>query len=399
MSVKPRLPVTPMLGSAMFMCGVTFASSQPYHAVVGIEALGLTSGQFALVMSLGSIIGAMIAVAIGYISDRLRDRRVLVLLTAAAGAGGFALIYLVRTPWMFAVSIGMIVPLGMGMYSQTFSYVRVYYDAISPERSRFMVSAMRTVFTIAWVIIPPAVGYVAAVYSTFDVYLVAALAYALAGLVFAVLMTDPLTRIAPQSIPRKKEGAAFISLPWPVASGLAGILVINVAMRLASLAMPLMIITQLGGSLADVGIYAGIAAAVEIPFMLLWGHLLSRFSREDIIVGNALLFGAYLVLVSNAASVTDVYWLQALNGISTAALMSIPISYMQDTIKGRVGLSSSLMDVMNVSAALLGAASFGILASQQDYGWALAVAGVLGVGGGLVMLIGNFRKPRLTADP
>lgn len=388
-----------MLGSAMFMCGVTFASSQPYHAVVGIETLGLTSGQLAFIMSLGSIIGAMIAVAIGYISDRLHDRRILVLLTAAAGAAGFGLIYLVRTPWMFAISIGMIVPLGMGMYSQTFSYVRVYYDAVAPERARFMVSAMRTVFTIAWVIIPPVVGYVAAVYSTFDVYLAAALAYAMAGLVFALLMTDPNTRIAPLPIPKKKDGAAFVSFRLPVAAGLAGILLINVAMRLASLAMPLMIISQLGGSLANVGIYAGIAAAVEIPFMLLWGHLLSRFSRESIIVGNALLFGAYLVLVSNAASVSDVYWLQALNGISTAALMSIPISYMQDTIKGRVGLSSSLMDVMNVSAALLGAASFGILASQHDYRSALGVAGALGVGGGIVMLIGNFRKPRLTVVP
>ena len=47
-------------------------------------------------------------------------------------------------------------------------------------------------------------GYydVAATYSVFDVYLVAALAYAAAGIVMAVMMTDPATRIAQ---PRVRE--------------------------------------------------------------------------------------------------------------------------------------------------------------------------------------------------
>ena len=285
------------------------------------------------------------------------------------------------------------------MFSQNFAFVRVYYNAKAPERSQFMVSALRTVFTVAWVVVPPAVGYVAATYSVFDVYLVAALAYAAAGIVMAVMMTDPATRIASAPIVRPEAGSKRGGLPLPIVSGLAGILIINIAMRLVGVALPLSVVTRLGGTLADVGIYAGIVAAVEIPFMLMWGWLLGRVSREAIIVGNALLFGVYIFLVSQAGSVLEVFWLQAINGIAAAALMSVPISYMQDAIKGRVGLSTSLMDVVGVSATLAGAAVFGVLSAGGDYQLVLVAAAAIACTGGLVMLAGNLGQlRRATAD-
>lgn len=390
MSQTTRMPVTAMLGASMFFSGVTFASTAPYGAIVGIETLGISSGHYALLLSISSILGAVVAVLTGYFSDRLHDRRVLILVAASAGSVGFGLIYALRTPWAFAVSTALIMPFGLAMFSQNFAFVRVYYNAKAPRRSQFMVSALRTVFAVAWVVVPPLVGYVAAVYSVFDVYLVAALAYASCGLLTAVMMIDPQTRIASAPIAKTETDGGRVKLPVPILSGVAGILVINVAMRLVGLAMPLSIVTRLGGTLADVGIYAGIAAAMEIPFMLLWGYLLTRISREVIIVGNALLFGLYVFLVAHAGSVVEVFWLQAINGVATAALMSIPISYMQDAIKGRVGLSTSLMDVVNIGATLSGAALFGALSAGGDYQLVLVTAAAIAALGGTVMLAGNL---------
>ena len=91
------MPVTTMLGASMFCSGVTFACTLPYAAIVGIEALGLSSGQYGLLIAIGSIVGAFVSVALGYPPDRLHDRRVLVLLAAVAGMAGYGLIYAVRT--------------------------------------------------------------------------------------------------------------------------------------------------------------------------------------------------------------------------------------------------------------------------------------------------------------
>lgn len=394
---QTRMPVTAMLGGSMFCSGVTFASTAPYMAIVGIETLGISSAHYAALLSLTSIMGAVVSLLIGYYSDRLHDRRVLILIAAAAGFTAFGMIYAIRQPWAFAVGMGAIMPFGYAVFSQNFAFVRVYYNARAPERSQFMVSALRTVFTVAWVVVPPAVGYVAATYSVFDVFAVGALAYAGCGIIMAIMMTDPSTRIASAPIVKAETGRRRGGLPPPVVSGLAGILVINIAMRLVGVALPLSVVTRLGGSLADVGIYAGIVAAVEIPFMLMWGWLLSRVAREAIIVGNALLFAVYLFLVSQAGSVVEVFWLQAINGVAAAALMSVPISYMQDAIKGRVGLSTSLMDVVGVSATLAGAAVFGVIGAGGDYQFVLVVASAIACIGGAIMLAGNVGQLRFAA--
>ncbi len=394
-----KTPVTAMLGASMFFSGVTFASTLPYGAIVGIETLGMTNANYAFLVSFGALVGAVVSVLIGYISDRLHDRRILVLIAAAAGTLGYGLIYLFRNELAFVIAIGVIMPFGLAMFSQNFAFVRVFYHAHNPARADFMVSAMRTIFALAWVVVPPIAGFVAAQYSVFDVYLLAALAYAACGCVFLFMMRDPATRVAATPIVKREPGTRA-GLPGHIISGIVGIVVISVSMRLVGLAMPLSIITRLDGTLADVGIYAGIAAALEIPFMLMWGWLGSRLPRETIIIGNALLFALYVVLVSQAQSVTDVFWLQGLNGIATAALLSITISYLQDAIKGRVGLSTSLMDVTSISATLLGAFAFGVLSSGGNYQLTLLVAAAISGLGALIMLSGNLghlRKAQLEA--
>ena len=394
MSQTTRMPVTAMLGASVFFSGVTFAATMPYGAIVGIETLGMANEHYAAMVSISSIVGALVTMLIGYASDRLPDRRVLVLIAAVAGAVGMGLVYFGRTQIAFIIAITVIWPFGFAMFSQNFAYVRVYYNERAPDRAHFMITVLRTVFSVAWVIVPPLAGYIAAQYSVFDVFLVSALAYVACGLIFALMMTDKTTLIAAKPIAKREAGDVTSLLPVPVVAGLVGILIINVAMRLVGLAMPLTIVTRLGGTVGDVGIYAGIAAALEIPFMLMWGYLGRWLTREAIIIGNGLLLGVYILLVSQAQSVIEVFWLQAINGIAAAALLSVTISYMQDAIKGRVGLSTSLMDVVGISATLGGATVFGILSAGGNYQLVLLAASGIAIVGGLVMLAGNLGQLR-----
>lgn len=389
------MPVTAMLGASVFFSGVTFASTMPYGPIVGIEALGLENGHYAALVSISSLVGALATMLIGYASDRLPDRRILVLFAAVAGAVGMGLIYFVRTQMAFIIAITVIWPFGFAMFSQNFAYVRIYYNERAPDRAQYMITVLRTVFSVAWVIVPPLAGYLAAQYSVFDVFLISALAYAACGLIFAVMMTDRTTHIEAKAIAKSETRGMAGLLPMPIVTGLVDILTISVAMRLVGLAMPLTIVTRLGGSVGDVGIYAGIAAALEIPFMLMWGYLGRWISREAIIIGNGLLLGVYILLVSQARSVVDVFLLQSINGIAAAALLSVTIGYMQDAIKGRVGLSTSLMDVVSIGATLFGATLFGILSAGGDYRTVLVAASFIAFAGGLVMLAGNLRQLRL----
>ncbi|MBW4656779.1 MAG: MFS transporter [Kaiparowitsia implicata GSE-PSE-MK54-09C] len=395
-----RMPVTALLGTNMFFSGVTYAATMPYASLVGVETLGMSPGFFASVMSAGAILGTFVSLGLGYLSDQLRDRRLLVLMTAMAGILAHGLIYLWPTQASFAVAMALIMPIASAAYGQSFGYVRVYYARHLSERADFMVTALRTVFTLAWIVVPPLAGWVAARFSIFDVYLASTLSYLMMAAIFALLISDKTTAVQ-VALPVRAEGASWLSaftLRPGILAGLIGLVVMTGAMRLLTLTIGLYIVADLGGSITDVGLYAGITAATEAPLMLVLAWLTTRLTKETLLAGAGLIMALFIGLASQLTSVSGLFWLLGLNGLGTAALMSVNISYVQDAIRGRVGLSTSLMDVVAIAANLFGAGAFGVLAGGGDYRLALMVAAATSALGAAILASGNLTRLGKTLD-
>ena len=349
---------------------------------------------FATIMAVGAALGTVVSVALGYISDKVPDRRVLVLIAASAGMAGHGLIYAFPTQLGFSIATALIMPFGLACFSQCFAFARLHYShKASAERADFIVTALRTVFTVAWIIVPPVAGWVAERYSIFNIYLASSLSYAAIALIFTVLMTDDGTKVLQAS---SNSGNASslpgVSLPLSIVCGLIGLVAMTMALRILTYTAPLFIVNDLGGSTTDVGLYAAITAATEAPFMLLWGYLTMRLSKEALLTAAGLVTALFMALSGLSQSVEAFFWLLALNGLGTAALMSINISYIQEAIRGRVGLSTSLMDVVAIAANLLGATAFGVLTSGGNYRFALLTGAAVAVLGAAFMAGGNLGR-------
>jgi MFS transporter, SET family, sugar efflux transporter len=383
-----RVPVTGLIATSLFFTGVTYASTLNYGAIVGIDTLGISSGTYSLLLMVASIVSAAASVLLGYVSDKLPDRRILVIGCALTGAVGFGVIFLFRSPMAFIIATCVIMPFGGALLSQSFSFARSYLNTRNPARADFMISVLRTIFAVAWAIVPPFVGWIAATTTVFNIYGVAALAYLVCALIYAIMLMNPAAKIGVAS--KAADGTAApapkASIDPAVIAGIAGVVVIFTATYLNNVVAPLLITSTLRASFADLGLWAGLAAALELPFMLLWGYSLKWVRKHVMIVAAALLYAVYLVLLSRAGSVTEVLWLQLINGPATAALMSIPISYLQEAIRGRVGLSTSLLDVSFVLSALVGAAIFGaVTAAGPDYPLLLVIAAGLSAIGAVML--------------
>lgn len=394
MTATPRLPVTALLGANMFFMGVTYAATMPYASLVGIDTLDLTAGWFATVMAIGAVLGTFVSLGLGFLSDKLPDRRILALVTALAGVLAHGMIYVWQSQLGFTIAMGLVMPVAGACYGQCFAYVRVFYVRRDAKRADFMVTTLRTVFTLAWIVVPPAAGWLASEFSIFDVYLASSLSYAAIAGIVALLMTDRATAVQIPP-PVRAEGASLLStfaLPLGILAGLVGLVVMTAAMRILTFTVSLFIVSDLGGTVTDVGFYAGITAAVEAPCMLLLAFLTTRLSKETLLAGAGVVMALFIGLTSMLTNMTALYWLLLLNGLGTAALMSVNIPYVQDAIKGRVGLSTSLMDVVAIAANLLGATAFGLLTSGGDYRFALVVAAVVSLAGAGIMALGNLSR-------
>jgi MFS family permease len=290
--------------------------------------------------------------------------------------------------------MALVMPVAGACYGQCFAYLRVFYVTHDAKRADFMVTTMRMVFTLAWIVVPPLAGWIAAELDIFNVYLASSLSYAAVAAIFALLMADKGTAVQ-MPAPVRAEGASLLStfaLPLGTLAGLAGLVVMTAAMRILTFTVPLFIVGDLGGTVTDVGFYAGITAAIEAPCMLLLAYLTTRWTKETLLATAGLVMAAFIGISSILTSMTAFYWLLLLNGLGTAALMSVNIPYVQDAIKGRVGLSTSLMDVVAIAANLLGATAFGLLTTGGNYRFALMVGAGVAVIGAAIMAFGNMSR-------
>ena len=126
--------------------------------------------------------------------------------------------------------------------------------------------------------------------------------------------------------------------------------------------------------------------------MIGWGYLAMRVRKDVILAAASAIFAVYFGLMLFVASFLQVVLLQAFAAVAIAALLSINISYLQEAIPSRVGLSTSLVDLSRVVSVWIAAAVFS-LNSAVTYTPFMAVAALLSLAGaGLMLLAGRSRR-------
>ncbi|WP_435256885.1 hypothetical protein ACSBLW_12160 [Thioclava sp. FR2] len=206
-------------------------------------------------------------------------------------------------------------------------------------------SFLRAGFTLAWIIVPPFAGWLAA-------------------------------KIGTPPVAAQKDGTAErpnVSKSHKL--GIAGIALALSALQLNMVSLPMLIVRDLSGSMAQVGLAASFAAAIEVPAMILWGYLALRMDKELILAIAAGFFAIYFGFAFTAETFLHILIAQGFAAIAISALLSINIAYLQEAIPGRIGLSTSLVDVTRVLSTWAAAAVFA-LNTGTTYAPLMVVAGV-----------------------
>lgn len=386
--------VTGLLATNIFLSGAAFAAMTPYRAIVGVDELGLSNAAFGTVMALTAVGSACASVALGWLSDKVADRRILIFLCAVMGVVAFGLIWAIQTPFVFVLAFCLLVPFGNALFSQSFSYSRAFYNRTHSERAEFILSVLRSMFTLAWIVVPPVAGLIAARWSAYSVFAFSAVAHVGCTLVIGLLWLQPTAKIGVAATDPDEPAVAppRIRIAAPYRFGIAGVTLAMAAVQLNMVLLPLVILRDLNGSLTQVGINASIAAAIEVPAMIGWGYLAMRVRKDVILAAASAIFAVYFGLMLFVGSFLQVVLLQAFAAVAIAALLSINISYLQEAIPSRVGLSTSLVDLSRVVSVWVAAAVFS-LNSGATYTPFMAVAALLSLAGaGLMLLAGRSRR-------
>ncbi|RSM45880.1 MFS transporter [Actinoplanes sp. ATCC 53533] len=336
--------------------------------------------------------GVLGSVLISRISDRWPIRRRLLIGGALAGLLGAGLTAIARDYWVLLALTVTTFALAASLFPQAFAYARQVLERDDPARAALGISALRTVFSLAWVAGPPLAAFLLDAGGFVWVYGTAALMYALAAAV-AIFWLDevpaPVARAPDAPIDDRPDAPR-----WTLWLTAAAFTLLQTPLTLSVQALPLFISTDLGGDVSDAGLLLGLCAAFEIPLMLGLGVLATRMPIRRLLFAGSACGVSYFALVAVS---TDLWLLiggQVLNALFIAAISGLGITYMQNMLPRHPGRATTLFTNSFPMGAMLAGPLFGI-AQRFDYRLAYWLCtGLCLAGLALLIVVRNERMAR-----
>jgi SET family sugar efflux transporter-like MFS transporter len=344
-----------------------------------------------------AVAGIGVNLAAGRLSDRLADRRVALVMTGLAGVAGAVAFIIVRNYAVVFVTGVVLLSLNGAYFSQLFAYCKEFAEAAGKEVAPFS-SAVRSVFSAAWVVGPPAGFYLLTHIGFAPMYASAAgllLATAVLGRWFLPALPPPARPAAGVSTGSRllRMRRVLATVPRRTWLLLGSVTALNVADQMYLIAIALYVTRDLRLSPALVGLMAGTCAALEIPLMIAVGRLADRIGKLRLVCVAVVIAAVFFCLLPAAGSAPVLLALQVPNAAWTAVIMSIPMVVTQQEIPGGSGTASSLYTSTFMLAQLLAGAITGVVAAQAGY------RNVFWICAGLCVLAAAFLLGRIASRP
>ncbi len=377
-----RIPTVTLVALAF-----TYASTVPYQSIIGISELGMSDGAYSALVFFAAVVNVAISLTLGIWSDRLTERRPLVLALSIAGMIGFGSIALIHSPTVFIFSVLFLVPMSNSTYSLLFASVRARTNQLARSEAVAITSTVRALYSGSWAVAPGLVGLALVTSpSMTPAYGVAAVASLICFCLYFFFApgNGPVRETIPNQpgffASLKRVFAPDVFIRVFVMSLLLGL------QRLNGMVSPLIVVHSIGGSVVDVGFLSGLTAFLEMPFMMMWGLVQRRFHTVHVLASGTVLYCLYLVLLGFATAPWQLYALLGLNACGAAAILSLPITYLQDLIADRPGLGSSLISLNTFIGIGVAAGVFALGTAVTDYSGTAFVGAAVGIVAILILL-------------
>lgn len=376
-----RDPLLRAVSLACFLFGAFAASIAPYQSLIAIQVLGLSDRAYAAVLVSAALVSVTAAVAIGILTDQGLGRRSVALASAAAMVLGSGLVWLMPAPVAFALAHALILP-AAPVFGQVFAMARLASLPHPPERRDAILATVRAIFALPFVVVLP-LWSLALASGTGLLAIYPALALLAAALWLVIRFGWP--RSLPQDRPSGQSFAAALREIGHPRVGLRVALLggITAAITAYMVLIGLIFATTPGRSDSEVALFVGLVAGFEVPFMLALPLVLRHVSRRTLIALGAAVYGGWLALLPLLAPTPFVWALILPAAAGGAAVLTLPIAYLQDLLADRPGAGASLMALQKVAGDAACAACFAAGTAVSGYGLVALMAAALAVLGGV----------------
>ena len=348
--------------------GLAYSFVLPIMSYFIVEGLGQPPylvGVYTVVVGLSSVLFSHV---IGLAIDKGADNRKLLFFAVAAFGFASALFSLSNTYLVILAAGATFMGFGNAAVPLLLSLGRSFSLQKSLHIGRFNAS-LRAQISIAWILGAPLAFWVIGHFGFKTAFMASTLTcmvWLVSGKWFIPsIQTETLATVS--DTPKTQ-----VTLPILLVS--AGLFFANMANSIYISAMPLYIILEHQQAAALPGWLMAMAAAIEIPVMLVaarWTHRISAFRLLLMGLASGCVFyvGMYF-----AVTAWQFLLLQIANGFFFGTFAGLGITLIQDLLPDRIGFSSALYTNTMRSGAMSGVGVMGVIATVTNYQTVLLAA-------------------------
>lgn len=367
-------PALRTAGLVMALQGAIVCSFGPYFSTLAVNTFGFGDAGFAVLLALSTGASVSASVIAGIRADQTANRRRVTLVSVVALVAGMALMTVAPGPWVFAIASAVLFPLGAVTFGQVFALARLAATR-HPEAERDGIMAViRALFAAPFVVVLPL--WALAFAGGAEVLSIYPVGLGMAGAMLAVVAWQ-WPRDGTAAWADRPSGLSFRAALTEMAHpALAARVVALGAVAAASTVyialLSLVMVAEVGRGSAEVALYAGLVAGLEVPFMLILPMLSRGWDRTTMIFCGAALYAVHVALLPVLAGSAWVWLLILPAAVGGAVTLTVPIAYLQDLLADRPGAGASLMAVQRLIGDVIAAICFAGGTLVAGYG---AVAG------------------------
>ncbi len=376
-------PALRAAGLVIVLQGAIVCSFGPYFSTLAVNTYGFGDRGFAVLLALSSVMSVAASVYGGIRADQTANRRQVTLAAVVSLALGMGLMTVVPGPWVFALVAAVLLPVGSVTFGQVFALARMAATR-HPEGERDGIMAViRALFALPFVVVLPLWALVfaqgAAVTAVFP-----------AGLLLSGGMLLVVLRRWPQDGTTAWEDrpsglsfrAALAEMGQPrLAARVLALGAVNAAATIYIAIVSLVLVADVGRGVADVALYVGLVAGLEVPFMLALPRLTRGMDRTLLILTGAALYAVHVALLPVLAGSALVWVLVLPAAVGGAITLTVPIAYLQDLLADRPGAGASLMALQRLAGEVIAAVCFALGTILAGYGLVAALGVVVSIAG------------------
>ena len=371
-------PALRSAGLVIVLQGAIVCSFGPYFSTLAVNAYGFGDRGFAVLLALSSVVSVSASVYGGIRADQTANRRQVTLAAVLSLALGMGLMTVAPGPWVFALVAAVLLPVGSVTFGQVFALTRMAATR-HPEAERDGIMAViRALFALPFVVVLPLWAVVfaqgVAVTAVFPVGLLLT-----GGMLLVVLRHWP--KDGATAWEDRPSGLTFRAAlaemgQARLAARVVALGAVNAAATIYIAIVSLVMVADVGRSVADVALYVGLVAGLEVPFMLALPRLTRGVDRTLLILIGTALYAVHVALLPVLAGSALVWLLVLPAAIGGAITLTVPIAYLQDLLADRPGAGASLMALQRLAGEVIAALCFGLGTLVAGYG-AVAALGVV----------------------